>query len=269
MMVTAEKAERGEDMATDWTVAGRTPRRRMCERGAGGYVRVIRAIRGWRFSALAPEDSGALLVADGRKVAMMDGMVGSGIGLRRWRSRLGRVGSLWLPLFGGCLAIVWLSLWVLSLWYCHSIYVGRDLGAYGWGLNVRSTPGGMEIVAIRFEAETGRMPEGLSLSFNATAWARDRSLMPHAKWAMHCLSWRVWNETVTGYGPKYTNYYWGAALPLWLLVILCGTYPAMRWVLRPSLKHVRLARGLCVRCGYDLRATPERCPECGTAVSDK
>jgi hypothetical protein len=53
--------------------------------------------------------------------------------------------------------------------------------------------------------------------------------------------------------------HWGAALVLALPALLPAWRRYLRW--RSS------GRGLCTTCGYDLRASPERCPECGTLTA--
>jgi hypothetical protein len=57
---------------------------------------------------------------------------------------------------------------------------------------------------------------------------------------------------------------WAYAIPYWPLIILTAVLPAIRLCARSRESKMR-ASGLCSSCGYDLRATPERCPECGTA----
>ena len=52
-------------------------------------------------------------------------------------------------------------------------------------------------------------------------------------------------------------------LPYWFLCVLTASGP-LRWLWRRRSWR-RGAAGLCASCGYDLRATPDRCPECGAA----
>jgi hypothetical protein len=53
--------------------------------------------------------------------------------------------------------------------------------------------------------------------------------------------------------------------PYWC-ALLTLTIPAVGLVwmsLTARRRDLRNREGRCVACGYDLRATPDRCPECG------
>jgi hypothetical protein len=59
-------------------------------------------------------------------------------------------------------------------------------------------------------------------------------------------------------------HYWFVTIPYWALVMMFVALPLV-WTVRRRREAATSRRGCCPTCGYDLRATPDRCPECGTS----
>ena len=62
---------------------------------------------------------------------------------------------------------------------------------------------------------------------------------------------------------------YGVAVPHWMIIFACGVLPAW-WALDRRRRRAQARRrtaGLCTRCGYDLRESRGRCPECGQATT--
>ena len=71
-----------------------------------------------------------------------------------------------------------------------------------------------------------------------------------------------------GYG-RHNGELW-IKTPLWFPTLLTAILPAL--VVWRRTSHAGRRRGasrVCTACGYDLRATPDRCPECGKEVAPR
>jgi hypothetical protein len=62
-------------------------------------------------------------------------------------------------------------------------------------------------------------------------------------------------------GPDY--HVWQLYVPSWLPAASFSLLPIW-WLVGGSKRQRRVLENHCEKCGYDLRATPDRCPECGT-----
>jgi hypothetical protein len=78
------------------------------------------------------------------------------------------------------------------------------------------------------------------------------------------LSWLWWDHYID-HQPTYRTESWRVQLRPWPIVLGLGLICAFQ--ANRAFHKRRISRlGLCPQCHYDLRATPEQCPECGYVV---
>ena len=93
----------------------------------------------------------------------------------------------------------------------------------------------------------------------------------------HSFGWGPYERRgFLGFSVGQFNAYHGPvvyfAVPIWfqLAVALATGFPLASELRRRSTGRTRVDAGQCTaqctQCGYDLRASPRRCPECGTAA---
>jgi hypothetical protein len=75
---------------------------------------------------------------------------------------------------------------------------------------------------------------------------------------------RLWAREVTGTKGLET-YMRGVTLPYWVIVLPLQVFPVV-WLIQLARYWRRKRGSLCLHCGYDIRVSKDRCPECGHPI---
>lgn len=115
---------------------------------------------------------------------------------------------------------------------------------------------GMDVVPVGWPRDGAERRSGRAEGYPSLPTSRPSS------WTR--LGFHYCRDVQTGQSRTANN--WAVVIPYWFPAGLAAILPAC-WLTslgrRRRRRAARVRRGLCPACGYDLRGTPARCPECG------
>jgi hypothetical protein len=179
-------------------------------------------------------------------------------------------------LFTLCSAVsLLLCVAVCALW-ARSYYVSEDVGVIRprFGVSAHSAKGG-----VRLGFYTLTYPSEASLRL---AYEYPGDVLQYTRFSKSNAGYPLWpagpsilaslgfdlHVGTSKAGGNILSHYRFATLPYWSLVGVLALLPAAQSVYLVRQRKRRRC-GRCPTCGYDLRASPQRCPECGTPAAVK
>jgi hypothetical protein len=175
-----------------------------------------------------------------------------------------------------CLATT--AVWIRSYWVWDLVAVSRqrsweltlNCGEFDFSVKTRYAPAGPVSAATPFA-----LPPRKATPFSAE-WTFLHTSAPASHWfvspdKLGFGRMRI-PDSITPFSPPSAMSSWNDGVrwffPAWIVVAITGFMTSYRMRVAHNNRRARkrTENGLCLRCGYDLRATPERCPECGKAA---
>ena len=151
-------------------------------------------------------------------------------------------------------ALVVAGSWVRSYWRTDNIHLVYAYSQSKWRLiNFKG----------RIEISEWRLTTGIWVGDLVEHYTSDARVADKLKTNLIGIEWQVKEYfIVTRFVGKQLS------IPHAYLLLFFSTLPlvCLYHHLRRSFPY---PHGQCVKCGYDLRATPDRCPECGTISAKK